>query len=348
VAEEPRTASDSEPEISIIRGENGHAGAAPLDTLVLAERLGSEQATQAAEIELDTEMPDPFEAPRPQRGASPLSSPLLGSPDNESLRVLIENASVERFTAGQVVFNQGEEGDALYIILQGEVSVERHSEEAPPRQLATLRAGSFFGEMALITNDPRSATVSALGDCELLVIKRPDVQRFVEADPEALLTMLRFFRARIVGTLVQTAPLFKGLSLLERRGLVSRFRLHEIPAGSVVIREGQPSDGLNIALAGKLLVVHREASQERVLAHLSSGDIYGEMSLLTGGPAVATIRAETKVWVLTLPRRDFEEAIRGRPAMRQTLERLAAERRAKNDAIRRGEVAYSEGRIDPM
>jgi CRP-like cAMP-binding protein len=138
------------------------------------------------------------------------------------------------------------------------------------------------------------------------------------------------------------------LSLLERRTLIGRFKLREIPAGAVVIREGQPSDALCIGLAGRLQVFRRDGEGERILGTLGAGDIYGEMSLLTGGPAVASIRAETKVWSLALPRRDFEQIITGRPALRQLLDRLAAERKTRNDAIKRGETAYTEGRVDSV
>ena len=347
-AEEPPAGAHDEPELTI-EAASERDNTAPLDQLILAERFVSEPASQAAEITLDETPPDPL-APQPLRvrSVSPLSSPLLGAMDNAVLQVLIEHAVHERRAAGEVIFKQGDPGDRLFVILRGEVNVLRDVGEPEPRRLATLRAGSFFGEMALLTNEARSATVVAVEECELLAVARPHVQRLIDTDREVLRTLLRFFRARLVGTLVQTAPLFRGLSLIERRNLVSRFRLREIQPGTTVIREGQPSDGLCIVLAGHLAVTSRASGEDRPIAKLGGGDIFGEMSLLTGGPAVATIRAETKVWALALPRRDFEQAITARPQMRAMLDRLAQERRQKNDAIRRGEATYSEGRVEPL
>ena len=347
-ADEPPPPGVEEPELTI-EAASERDTAAPLDQLILAERFVSEPAAQAAEITLDETPPDPL-APQPlrTRSMSPLSSPLLGAMDNAVLQVLIEHAVHERRAAGEVIFRQGDPGDRLFVILRGEVNVLREVGEPEPRRLATLRAGSFFGEMALLTAEPRNATVVAVEECELLAVARPHVQRLIDTDREVLRTLLRFFRARLVGTLVQTAPLFRGLSLLERRNLVARFRLREIQPGTTVIREGQPSDGLCIVLAGRLGVTHRSDGEERAIAKLGGGDIFGEMSLLTGGPAVATIRSETKVWALALPRRDFEQAITARPQMRAMLDRLAQERRQKNDAIRRGEATYSEGRVEPL
>src|SRR5439155_8384642 len=124
-----------------------------------------------------------------------------------------------------------------------EVDVQQESADAsadapppPPRTLAHLSAGAFFGEMALLTDEPRNATVVAADDCEFAVVSRPHVQQLIREDREVLRTLLRFFRARLVGTLVQTAPLFRGLSLLERRNLIGRFKLREIPQGAVAVR----------------------------------------------------------------------------------------------------------------
>ncbi|HJZ84791.1 MAG TPA: cyclic nucleotide-binding domain-containing protein [Polyangia bacterium] len=347
-AEEPPSASaEEEPEVRVTGSGRVLDPGAPLETMVLTERLLSEQAAQAAEIALDDQARELFEPPR-ERALSPLSSPLLGAVDNAVLEALVELATTVKRAAGEVVFRQGDPGTALYVILRGEVEVLHEEGAGPPKKLASLHAGAFFGEMALITNEPRNATVLAVEDCEFLVVARQHVQKLIDTDREVLRTILRFFRARLVGTLVQTSPLFRGLSLLERRNLIGRFRLREIAPGALVIREGQPSDALCVALAGRLAVTTRVHGEERLLARLHAGDIYGEMSLLTGGPAVATIRAESKVWALALPRRDFEQVITGRPALRAMLEKLAAERRALNDAIRRGEAAYSEGKVEPV
>src|SRR5262249_27542644 len=148
---------------------------------------------------------DLFEPP-PQRPLSPLASPLLGAMDNGVLQTLVEVAQAEACAAGEVVFREGATGDALYVILRGAVDVIRQGRGGEePRVLAHLRAGSFFGEMSLITNEPRSATVVATEDCDFLVVARPHVLRLVETDGDVLRTLLRFFRARLVGTLVQTS-----------------------------------------------------------------------------------------------------------------------------------------------
>lgn len=70
----------------------------------------------------------------------------------------------------EVVFDEGEQGEAFYIVLEGKVVVCRQGQSEAP--IATLPAGSFFGELALLDDAPRSAQVRALEDCTLLVLFR--------------------------------------------------------------------------------------------------------------------------------------------------------------------------------
>jgi len=80
---------------------------------------------------------------------------------------------VERsFKAGDVVFRQGDFPDRLYLIGKGEAEVTREVRGEPPTVLARMRPGEFFGEMGIIGNSPRTATVRAATDLETLSIHR--------------------------------------------------------------------------------------------------------------------------------------------------------------------------------
>ena len=94
---------------------------------------------------------------------------------------LLEVASVlrtEEYEAGSAVLREGEASHSLYIIASGRVQVERNG--AP---LTTLAAGSHFGEMALLTNRPRSATVRALEDCRVLALDQPTLYPLFHGNP---------------------------------------------------------------------------------------------------------------------------------------------------------------------
>jgi len=72
----------------------------------------------------------------------------------------------------EVVFDEGEKGEAFYIVLHGAVLICRQGQ--PDKPIATLDAGKFFGELALLDDAPRSAQVRAADDCTLLVLFRGD------------------------------------------------------------------------------------------------------------------------------------------------------------------------------
>ncbi len=76
------------------------------------------------------------------------------------------------YLQGEVVFDEGEQGEALYLVLEGQVLICRQGQLDQP--IANLGAGQFFGELALLDDAPRSAQARASDDCTLLVLFRGD------------------------------------------------------------------------------------------------------------------------------------------------------------------------------
>jgi CRP-like cAMP-binding protein len=88
------------------------------------------------------------------------------------------------YLAGEIIFYQGDSGIGLYIIRDGEVVISRESEEGDKVVLAVFQKGDFFGELALIDNDKRSASAIAQTDTKLSVIFKPDLDEFIEKYPK--------------------------------------------------------------------------------------------------------------------------------------------------------------------
>lgn len=86
------------------------------------------------------------------------------------IKANLESVVEKRFKQGEVIFRQGEIGDRVYVIIKGEVEVVREEAEKAPTILARLGPEEYFGEMALLRNAPRSATVRALTDVQALTI----------------------------------------------------------------------------------------------------------------------------------------------------------------------------------
>jgi CRP-like cAMP-binding protein len=94
----------------------------------------------------------------------------------------LEPDSARMLADGQTVFEQGDAGDAMYVIESGQIEIYRTKREQHLK-LATLGPGEYFGEMALLLDDPRSASARAVGDVKLSVIDRATFKRLSVSEP---------------------------------------------------------------------------------------------------------------------------------------------------------------------
>lgn len=304
--------------------------AAPSSSPSSPERL----PTIADETDFGDLLADAPPPPRPRTPTRELPRiPLLSSLSADELRTLIERVDVRDCAAGDVVMRQGAAGGSLFVVVRGRVQVI--AEQPARRELATLGEGAFFGELALLTNFPRSATVIAAAPTQLLEISRELVGEIVQRSPEVLKTLLRFFRDRLLDRLLGASPLFSSFAPDEARALAERFVFLELEPGMRVIAEGERAPGLFLLLCGEARVMRAGAERAR----LAPGDVFGEMSLLTRGPASATIETRTKCWALELPRERFQEIMLTYPQMLEYVSELAERRTQAN-------VAGSEESVD--
>jgi CRP/FNR family cyclic AMP-dependent transcriptional regulator len=111
----------------------------------------------------------------------------LGKRDLEILSNLIHNRS---YIAGEYIFSQGDPGIGLYIIREGEVTVQR-TDDNTILSLATFKKGDFFGELALVDGEKRSASAIANSDVRLAVIFKPDLDEYIEKYPKKGIKILQ-------------------------------------------------------------------------------------------------------------------------------------------------------------
>jgi putative peptide zinc metalloprotease protein len=116
--------------------------------------------------------------------------------DGARLRKLAARLEPKTVSAGATIVRQGEYGEECYLLRSGQVEVVVEEEGGEARELATLEAGSVFGEAALLTDAPRNATVRALEPCELLALRRTDLLETLGEDQHAGDRMLELLRLR--------------------------------------------------------------------------------------------------------------------------------------------------------
>ncbi|HXQ29708.1 MAG TPA: Crp/Fnr family transcriptional regulator [Gemmatimonadales bacterium] len=129
----------------------------------------------------------------------------LGPPELERVAEISRERAYPR---NSVILFEDDPGDALYVVAQGQVKVVLIGEDGREVILSVLGEGEFFGEMALIDDEPRSAHVIAMNDSTLLVIRREDFQGLLRQTPSIALALLRALSWRLrrvdekVGSLV--------------------------------------------------------------------------------------------------------------------------------------------------
>jgi CRP/FNR family cyclic AMP-dependent transcriptional regulator len=113
--------------------------------------------------------------------------------DAAALERVASGARSRRFRRGEVIFHVGDPGDALFVIVSGDVKISLPSETGDEAILATLRPGDVFGELALLDGAPRSATATALTPTDTVVLPRDRFRELIATEAgvrDALLASL--------------------------------------------------------------------------------------------------------------------------------------------------------------
>jgi CRP-like cAMP-binding protein len=302
------------------------------DSLLHAvEAAATHTARPAEPVEEAMDAPDD---PKPEAGGLP-KIPLFSDLPEDAFIALFEKCPLQRFEEGQLVFEQGEKADAFYVICGGQVRVFR-TDGGTRKDLATLEEGSFFGEMALLSEAPRSASVEAAAeDTQVLVISAEILKELSASYPVVATALKKFCRQRMLSNLMNQAPIFAPFNRSDRRDLVQKFRARDVNKGDVLVKEGTISDGLYVVLSGEVAV---EMKGSRI-ATLKEGQVFGEMSLLTRSPAAASVRAVRHTSLLRLPKPDFDGLILSHPQVLEHVSTLIDERKKSDERRQNNDAA---------
>lgn len=128
--------------------------------------------------------------------------------------------SVSRnYARGETIFQQGDPGDALFVVVTGRVKISTRTGEGTEVFFDVLQTNDAFGEIALIDNQPRTASAIALEESQLLVVSRPHFMQLLEKDPTVSIHLLKLFCQRIRATsqLVEEAAFYDVPAKLAKR-----------------------------------------------------------------------------------------------------------------------------------
>jgi len=141
---------------------------------------------------------------------------LAGSPlfaDMSDLEFNAVTAFMERrhFKAGECVFREGDQGEDMFVLLSGSLTAEKRQSDGTQRRMFGITPGNFLGEMSIIMNEPRSATITAKEDSELMVLQGIDFYRIIFEHPMVGIKMLNSIGAVQSGWLNQNSSYLRDL-----------------------------------------------------------------------------------------------------------------------------------------
>ncbi|KAI1927919.1 hypothetical protein LOY94_002942 [Ophidiomyces ophidiicola] len=204
------------------------------------------------------------------------------------------------------VITQGDAGDYFYIVEQGHFDVFIHSSgSAQPgpdgmgNKVNAISPGGSFGELALMYNAPRAATVVSKEPGTVWALDRVTFRR--------ILMDAAFKRRRMYEAFLEEVPLLASLRHHERTKIADALDTTKYPAGHIIIREGDRGDSFYWLELGEA-----EAYKEGIegpVKHYKRGDYFGELALLDDKPRQATIIAKTDVKLVRLGRAGFNRLL---------------------------------------
>lgn len=243
------------------------------------------------------------------------------SPDDLAQLVAIFPST--EIAAGDTIIRQGDLGDALYIIVEGQVGIVLREKDLQENEVVQLGPGNFFGEMGVLSKGKRVATVRALTDCRLLTIS-PDRFNHIERKfPRLQKLIVDGYHKRMIDMVLSSLMFFHRFPDNRRSEIISRLEIMPVTQGDCLIKEGRQNQTLYIILSGEVQVRMQAGEQYIKLATLGRGDFFGEVSMITGRPAIATVLASTNGLLASMDRKLLDEIATQFPHfLRNVMERL--------------------------
>ncbi len=241
-----------------------------------------------------------------------------------------------RLAPGEVLFEQGEPGSALYVLLSGRL-VAYLAKDAGEAILAEVSPGETVGEIQVLTGGARTASVRAAEESELVRIPAEVFDEMLRRSPETRREMVAVNQRRLRRSqLAEVLPgLFGPIGEETLEDVLSMGTWRELRRGEVLIEQGDPGDSCFLLISGRLAAVIRdEAEEEHWVGEMGRGELVGEMALLAGERRTTVVRAIRDSRVLEISRESFERIVARYPRVLMSIARTLVQRLSVTTAAR--------------
>ena len=223
--------------------------------------------------------------------------------DSEQREMMADAMGPVEKADGETIIQQGDPGDNFYILDEGVADVWVSKNGGEPEKVFTYEEGSgaAFGELALLYNAPRAATVKANGAVKLWALDQ-DTFRY---SMQAATTAFREQNAKWISNI----PLLSELTERERLTIADAMQAVDFVAGEKVINQGDKGDNFYIVRSGQCKCTVNAGNEEVEVLKVDEGGYFGEIALLTDQPRKANVYAVTDVKLLSTDRATFKRVM---------------------------------------
>jgi len=221
---------------------------------------------------------------------------LFAALEDNDMTVCIGAMSEVNAAAAEKVINIGDQGDFLFVIESGKLDCVIKVDGAD-KVVKTCEAGDVFGELALLYNCPRAATVQAREACVLWKLDRDTFNNIVKEAAQKKRQRYDTFLAKV--------PLLSNMDAYERSQIADALKIESVVDGHVIFKEGDVGDKFYMIEEGAAAATK---GGNQVMAY-STGDYFGELALLRNQPRAATISAKGATKLLSIDSRSFKRLL---------------------------------------
>lgn len=217
---------------------------------------------------------------------------LFSQLEPESLKTVIFALEEKKVPKGTTIIKQGDTGDFFYVLEKGQVSYY-----VDDKKVNESSDGSSFGELALMYNSPRAATVIADTDCIVWALDRITFRRIL---------LDRTSKKRsLYDSFLKDVPVLQSLSPYERSKLADALSTESYKTGENVVTQGEEGENFYFIEDGTADVI----KDGEFVTHLEKGDYFGELALLYDEPRKATVKATSSLKVVALGKSGFQRLL---------------------------------------
>jgi cAMP-dependent protein kinase regulator len=224
--------------------------------------------------------------------------------DDKEQEIVINAMEEKTYQPEEYVINQGENGDLLYVVDSGKLACYKlFSGNAEPTFLKNYEPGESFGELALLYNAPRAASIKAVEPSVLFALDRETFNHIVK---DAAMRKREEYE-----NFLTNLELLSNVDAYERSKIADAVKRVKVPAGEYIVKEGEKGDVFYFVEEGEAYatktVTQGEAAKE--VYQYTPGSYFGELALLKDVPRQASVIAKTDLKLVALDRMSFKRLL---------------------------------------